>query len=309
MSQLPLALTMNGEAIRAPMVVSYGMGVDSTAMLLGLEQRGERPDRILFANTGGEKPETYAYEKTIGAWLESVGFPMLTTSSYRPTNAPYSTLEGNCAANETLPSLAFGRSGCSNKFKSEVMDAFLLGKKRGPWSGEGWDKLYLAKAVGLKTLKCIGYDNGRADLRRAARVAGRDDPNFEYRYPLQEWEWTREECVAEIEKAGLPVPIKSACYFCPASHRCEIRWLAAQHPSLFLQAVAMEDAAANGKHGLNEGRGLGIGFRWRDFAESEGFLKGGEMVGDPAELLQKVSAEIPAFEANSLVQLVHSRAA
>ena len=40
-----------------PIVVAYGMGVDSTAMLIGMYLRGLRPDLILFADTGGEKPE------------------------------------------------------------------------------------------------------------------------------------------------------------------------------------------------------------------------------------------------------------
>lgn len=62
-------------AVRSLLVVAYGMGVDSTAMLVGLHQRGVRPDLILFADTGGEKPETYAYLPIIQAWLERVGFP------------------------------------------------------------------------------------------------------------------------------------------------------------------------------------------------------------------------------------------
>ena len=48
-----------------PVVVAYGMGVDSTAMLIGLHQRGIRPDLILFADTGGEKPDTYLYAPII----------------------------------------------------------------------------------------------------------------------------------------------------------------------------------------------------------------------------------------------------
>ena len=36
-------------------MVAYGLGVDSTAMLIGLAQRGIRPDLILFADVGGEK--------------------------------------------------------------------------------------------------------------------------------------------------------------------------------------------------------------------------------------------------------------
>src|SRR6516162_3747943 len=45
-----------------PFVVAYGMGVDSTAMLIGLSGIGIRPDLILFADVGGEKDETYAYQ-------------------------------------------------------------------------------------------------------------------------------------------------------------------------------------------------------------------------------------------------------
>ena len=35
-------------------IVSYGGGTNSTAMLVGLWERGERPDAIVFADTGGE---------------------------------------------------------------------------------------------------------------------------------------------------------------------------------------------------------------------------------------------------------------
>lgn len=54
----------------APLVVSYGMGVDSTALLVGLAARGIRPDAILFADTGAERPETYAYLAPFNRWLE-----------------------------------------------------------------------------------------------------------------------------------------------------------------------------------------------------------------------------------------------
>ncbi|QDU97641.1 hypothetical protein Pla8534_54920 [Lignipirellula cremea] len=56
MRQYPL---FRSPAPKPPLVVAYGLGVDSTAMLIGLQRRGVRPDLILFANTGGEKPETY----------------------------------------------------------------------------------------------------------------------------------------------------------------------------------------------------------------------------------------------------------
>ncbi len=36
----------------SPLVVAYGMGVDSTAMLVGMAARGERPDLVVFAEHG-----------------------------------------------------------------------------------------------------------------------------------------------------------------------------------------------------------------------------------------------------------------
>src|SRR5436190_9107825 len=79
-----------------PLVVAYGLGVDSTAMLIKFACRGVHPDLILFADTGGEKPETYAYLPVIQAYLSEVGFPPVTTVQYEPTRAVYDTLEQQC---------------------------------------------------------------------------------------------------------------------------------------------------------------------------------------------------------------------
>ena len=91
-----------------PLVVAYGLGVDSTAMLVELSKRGSRPDLILFADTGGEKPETYEYLDIIQPYLAKVGFPPVTIVFYQPKRASYSTLEEQCLHTGTLPSLAYG---------------------------------------------------------------------------------------------------------------------------------------------------------------------------------------------------------
>jgi len=91
-----------------PLVVAHGLGVDSTAMLIELAHRGIRPDLILFADTGGEKPETYRYLPVMQSYLRRVGFPAVTTVQYQPKWAVYSTLEDQCLHTGTLPSLAYG---------------------------------------------------------------------------------------------------------------------------------------------------------------------------------------------------------
>ena len=42
-------------------VATFGCGVDSTAGLLLAQEQGIKYDEILFSDTGGEMPETYAY--------------------------------------------------------------------------------------------------------------------------------------------------------------------------------------------------------------------------------------------------------
>lgn len=63
--------------------VSYGGGTNSTAMLAGMYEQGERPDVILFADTGGEKPHTYTHLKAIDEWLSRVGFPTIQVVRYK----------------------------------------------------------------------------------------------------------------------------------------------------------------------------------------------------------------------------------
>jgi len=292
-------------APRAPLIVNLGMGVDSVAMLVGLHAHGERPDLVIFADVGAEKPETYAYLPTINAWLASVGFPLVTVVKRVVGPAGYRTLEENVLQNETLPSLAFNMKGCSAKWKAEAMDHWLLGCKRGVNAHAGFAPVVEAVAVGVKPVKCIGYDAGPKDARRT----GKDEcETFRYRYPLREWGWTREECMRQIAAAGLPVPVKSACFFCPASKEWELLWLAAKHPEHFMRTLKIEDTARAGKHGLTEVKGLwgrkapkgalGDG-SWRSWAEANGIVDGDKLVGDAAAMMARAMAAKPAGESNS----------
>jgi len=109
-----------------PLAVAYGLGVDSTAMLVEFARRGVRPDHVLFADTGGEKPETYAYLPVAQRFLADAGFPPVVTVRYRPRTAPSHTLEGQCLHTGTLPSLAYGGRSCSAKYKRTPQDRYLL---------------------------------------------------------------------------------------------------------------------------------------------------------------------------------------
>lgn len=273
----PQKITLNNIGSRLnygeyrPFCVSYGMGVDSTAMLIYLGKmyvstgkREYRPDVITFADTGNEKLETYKYLSVINVYLRSVGFPEVQVVVYKPDwtlNGEYHTLEQNCLVNSTLPSLAFGFKKCSNKWKIGPQDEYR----------ESLPIVQKCLATGLSVIVAIGYDAGPKDSCRAWDIT--DDENYHYIYPLMELGWDRERCIAEIRKEGLAgyptdkggewvkkggVPVKSACWFCPSTQPEELEAFSkTPHGREYLSAIVrMEE---NAKPFLTDIEGL-----WRN---------------------------------------------
>lgn len=231
-------------------VLCFGAGVDSTAMLVALRAAGVRPDAITFADTGGERPETLAHVVRINEVLRVWGWPEVVTVRKVPmASTGYEDLYGNCVANETLPSLAFGMKSCSIKWKQVPQDQYLQGVTRGPTTRPPHPLWMRAQAEGQRVVKLIGYDCGKADLRRSRAIKTTGDA-FDYVYPLQLVGWRRTDCVGAIaaELGAELVPVKSACFFCPASKAWELWWLAAHHPELLERALHLERVALTGRH-------------------------------------------------------------
>ena len=281
-----------------PLVVAYGLGVDSTAMLVEFAHRDIRPDAILFADTGGEKPETYAYLPIIQKFLVKVGFPPVTTVRYQPKRAAYHTLEQQCLHTGTLPSLAYGGKSCSLKYKRFPQDKYILETYPPPEILRRGQKV--VRAIGFDAgeerrtyahvVKAIGLDAGEehrvtwkpstasdnsfckkesASKKRLSREQWLDQNYFVYWYPLLEWKFNRERCKEIISSAGLPVPIKSACFFCPASKKHEIVWLQEHHPKLLDRALRIE---RNAQAKLTSVKGLGRSFSWESYLSQRNFL-------------------------------------
>ena len=250
------------------LALCFGSGVDSTAMLVALHAAGLRADVVTFADTGGEKPETITHIAAINAVLDGWGWPRVDVVRKVPlASTGYETLEGNCLANETLPSLAFGMKSCSIKWKAIPQDQFLKGVKSGQNMAPPHPLWLRAKAEGVKIVKLIGYDCGRADMRRSSRLKIQDG-EFDFAYPLQTIGWGREECVRAIATTLGPhlVPIKSACFFCPASKTHELYWLAAHHPDLMERALLLERRALTGRHSRFDT--IEFGASWEDMVRN-----------------------------------------
>ncbi len=233
-------------------IVSYGGGVNSTAMLIEMYKREIPADLILFADTDGEKPETYEYIATMTDWLAKHGMPPIQVVEYTDKNGERLTLEEECLRSESLPSLAYGFKRCSLKHKISIQDKVI---NHWPGARDIWK-------AGNRIKKFIGYDAG--EVRRRQRVSERDlaDKKFEKAYPLIDWGIGRGGCIDIIKAEGLPVPVKSACFFCPASRKHEVRELSKRHPDLYRRAVEIEKLA---KSHLRSVKGLGRDWEWEEF--------------------------------------------
>lgn len=90
----PPQLDFFGE-VEVPTMAALGLGVDSVSMLVEMVEKGERVDVALFADTGSERPPTYAYLPIFREWLAKRGVPLIVVK-YEPKNfknyPPYRTL-------------------------------------------------------------------------------------------------------------------------------------------------------------------------------------------------------------------------
>lgn len=250
------------------LAVCYGAGVDSTAMLIALHLAGLQPNIITFADLAAEKPETLFHLDRMNEILAAWGWaPIIVCRKVPLETTGYDDLFGNCMVNETLPSLAFGLKSCSIKWKQKPQDQLIKGVKSGPNAADPHPVWLEAQRMGQRIVKCIGYDCSRADMRRSRKLPAAD-ADFDYAYPLQLLGWTRSDCV-EVITAVLGadyVPIKSACYFCPASKVWELFWLAAHHPEMLEQALLLERNALTGRHSRFDE--VEFGATWEDLVRN-----------------------------------------
>lgn len=222
----------------SPIVVSYGGGTNSTAMLIAMVLKGIKPDLILFADTGGELPETYEWVNTFSDWLESQGFPGVEWVKYSQSKDSkgrkfnYSTLEEECLIKKTLPSKAYGFASCSMKYKVEPQQKYLK-----QWC--------FSQGIEAIPRQFVGIHTGEVSrlLDKSGKIRQMEQEGIRQEYPLIEWGLNQENCNALIRSAGLPVPSKSSCFFCPNRKIREILELKKKHPDLYQRAVEMEQNA------------------------------------------------------------------
>lgn len=259
-------------------IVSFGGGTNSTAMIIGMYLHEIPIDLITFADTGGEQPHTYEFIETFNDWLKKRDLPTITTVYYTDKDGNRLTLEQECFIGHKLPAIAYGFKQCSLKHKISTQEKYCNNCEacRSVW------------AKGERVNKYIGYDAG--ETRRVQHAAISDEHNKKYKnhYPLYVWGWDRSECIRVIERAGLPKPGKSSCYFCPSMKKKEIEALWTKYPQLFNRAVEMERNAAET---LKTVKGLGRSWSWESYHDL--FMQNKAFEDAQYSLFDKIFPETP----------------
>jgi len=189
--------------------LSFGGGISSTALLLLLNERREEFETI-FVNHGGDYPETYEYVD----YLRKQGFEI---TEIIPDVEGCSTIVEYCKKWRIKPLRQV--RWCTVKFKVEPV------------------KKYIKKPA----IMYVGFEKG--EEKRATHIWF--DPDVEYKYPLIEMGFDRKKCIEIIQSAGLKIPPKSGCFFCPFKRPGEIRELYLKHPDLYQIAKQIEKEAKN----------------------------------------------------------------
>jgi hypothetical protein len=213
-------------------VLSYGGGVQSTALLVLAGTGRLAIDVALFANVGddSEHPDTLRYVREIAIpWAAAHNVPVHVLDRIKrdgTTETLYGRLTKPGSRSLPIPvrmsNGAPGTRSCTADFKIRV-----IGK---------WLKQHGASADCPGTVNIgISVDEiHRANTRRV-------EPHERIAYPLLDLGMRRTDCMRLIAAAGLPVPPKSSCWFCPY-HRPTV-WMAmrAEQPDLFEQACQLEE--------------------------------------------------------------------
>ena len=193
--------------------LSLGAGVNSTALLHIIADERLPLDEVIFADTGAEKPETYAYiERWILPFLAKRGILYVRVAArYKGEE---DKLQARCIRGHTVPDRRYRWS--TRDFKIRPIYRHL--KPLAPvvcYLGIAYDEIHRMK------------DAQESWMTRA--------------WPLIDRKITRAGCVAIIESKGWPVPPKSGCFFCPFASLAEWRWLHAEHPELWAEARRIEE--------------------------------------------------------------------
>ncbi|MGI0080839.1 MAG: phosphoadenosine phosphosulfate reductase family protein [Nitrososphaerales archaeon] len=190
-------------------ILSYGGGVNTTALMVYLIQNNAPLDEAVFADTGSELPETYQNVRMAESYLKKFYIP------FRTVKSNTGTLYETCKRRRVIPS------------------------KIWRWSTRDYKITPIHRHY--RSLNCHINEYLGISFDEIERVKPNREPYITSIFPLVDNRITRDDCIRIIKEAGLKVPIKSGCFFCPFHSLEEWRWIYENHHDLYIKAMHLEE--------------------------------------------------------------------
>lgn len=194
-------------------VLSYGGGVNTAALMVYLIKKKMPLDIVVFADLGSELPETYEHVNIAEKYLEKHDIPFKTIR----VNVAGGGLYEGCERRKVIPSQMW--RWCTRDYKVRPIFRFY-------------------KSLGTHVFQYLGIDYG--EIQRVKKSTESYVTNL---FPLIEAKIDREGCIKLIKKEGLPVPVKSGCFFCPFNNLDRWEYIHENHGDLFDRAMKLEEGS------------------------------------------------------------------
>jgi hypothetical protein len=184
-------------------ILSFGGGVQSTALAILAAEKKIDVDAIVFCDTGFEQTIVFDF-------LNRFTIPMLHVAKIPFFIAKAEDYAGKYFANLELPPFfnndggEVGRSQafCSSKWKRDVFTRFV-------------NEHYKEKSYDV----LMGFSTD--EKHRAARM--KSIKKWQYKFPLLDLQMNRGDCIALVERKFNAPPPRSSCFYCPNHTRSEWR--------------------------------------------------------------------------------------
>jgi len=206
-------------------IISFGAGVQSTALILLALHGDIKADCAVFADTGWEPRAVYDHLERMKSFATSHGFPIHTVSkgysirdlalNQTPTSGrPPLYIVGEDGKNGMI------RRQCTQTFKIEPIRARIR---------------YLLKETGNRhATQLLGISTDEVQRVRHSNVK-----YIKNAYPLIDLGMSRADCVAYLSEHGIEAP-RSACIGCPFHSDNEWRRLRDESPDEWRDAAEWE---------------------------------------------------------------------
>jgi hypothetical protein len=202
-----------------PTVVSYGGGIQSTALVVLAMRECWTVDEIVHVDLmGAESPATREYVRYFREWLRDAygrDITVIERNMYRDMldNPGFTPVPWRGKYERFMLSRQ-----CTRQYKVAPLQRYLYDKYDG--------------RIGLM----LGISVDEYHRMRDSSAA-----RIEHVYPLVDRRLTRWQCRDIIERAGLAVPWKSSCWFCPYRSSAGQWALVQRYPDLVGMARELED--------------------------------------------------------------------